>query len=178
MANNHTQAMTLLFGAYGQGQDKQRIAIYCKTLQDVPQELLLAVVQKTMLECKFLPSIAELVEACKSLTATVTGKKLVPDWGEAWSEIEKAMQRTQWGKKPEFSHAAIADTVNQYGWNTLQNSLASEMPTVRAQIRRIYEDRAKRYVETKTNEALLAKNPALQQGKLNALLGGGSNARS
>lgn len=178
MANNHTQAITLLFGAYGQWADKQRIAIYCKALQDVPEELLLSVVQKTMLECKFLPSIAELVEACKSITSTVRGTKLVPDWGEAWQEIEKAMQRTPWGKKPEFSHKAIADAVNQYGWNALQNCLASEFSTVRAQIRRMYDESAKRYVEQKTNEALLSKNPALKQGLVNKLLGGGTGNAS
>jgi hypothetical protein len=176
MANNHTQAITLLFGAYGQGADKQRIAIYCKALQDVPEELLLSVVQKTMLECKFLPSIAELVEACKSITSTVRGTKLVPDWGEAWQEIEKAMPRTPWGKKPEFSHKAIADAVNQYGWNALQNCLASEFSTVRAQIRRMYDEAAKRYVERKTNEVIISKNPALQQAEIYQRLGGGVNA--
>lgn len=176
--SSHIQTITLLFGAYGHSQDKQRIAIYCKALKDIPERLLFSVVEKTMLECKFLPSIAELAEACKSITATVTGEKLVPDWGEAWAEIDKAMQRTQWGKNPEFSHEAIADTVEQYGWQTLQNSLASEMPTVRAQIRRIYEDRAKRYVERITNEALIAKNPALQQGNFTKLIGGANNARN
>jgi hypothetical protein len=176
MANNHTQAITLLFGAYGQGADKQRIAIYCKVLQDIPQELLLSVVQKTMLENKFLPSIAELAEACKSITSTVTGNKLVPDWGEAWHEIERAMQSTPWGKKPEFSHPAIADAVNQYGWNDLQTCLASEFSTVRAQIRRMYDEAAKRYVERKTNEVIISKNPALQQAEIYQRLGGGVNA--
>ena len=51
-------------------------------LKDVPTEMLASVVQKTMLECKFLPSIAELCEACKSLSSTVKGEKVVPDWGE------------------------------------------------------------------------------------------------
>ena len=178
MANNHTQAITLLFGAYGQGADKQRIAIYCKVLKDVPEELLMSVVQKTMLENKFLPSIAELVEACKSITSTLSGKKLVPDWGEAWAEIEKAMLRTPWGKKPEFSHVAIEEAVNQYGWTALQTCLASEFSTVRAQVRRIYDESAKRYVERRANEALLSQNPALKQGIMNKLLGGGNRNAS
>lgn len=162
MAYNHAQTMALLFGAYGQSQDTQRMKIYCQVLKDIPQEMLASVVQKAMHECKFLPSIAELSEACKSLVATVQGEKVVPDWGEAWHEIERAMQSTPWGKEPKFSHPAIEAAVKQYGWYDLQTCLASEFSTVRAQIRRFYDESAKRYLEERNNKLLIEKNPNLQ----------------
>jgi hypothetical protein len=42
----------------------------------------------------------------------------------------------------------------------------------------MYDESAKRYVEQKTNEALLSKNPALKQGLVNKLLGGGTGNAS
>ena len=158
---SHVQAITLLFGAYGQAKDVNRIKIYCQTLKDVPKELLLSVVQKSMLECKYLPSIAELAEACRSLNETMSGKSEVPTWGEAWREIDRAMHLTAWGHRPKFSHPAIAAAVDQYGWHDLQTCLADDINTVRAQVRRMYEDSARRYIEQKKNTDILSRNPAL-----------------
>lgn len=161
MADN-VEMITLLFGAFG-NSDEKRMAIYCRLLNNVPSEVLSAVIEKAITESKFLPSIAELKEHCKSLALTVTGEKVVPDWGEAWQEINKAMLRTPWGQSPTFSHPAIAEAVNQYGWHNLHTCLAEEMGTVRAQIRRMYDEAAARFVEKVQNEQILSKNPMLAQ---------------
>lgn len=166
---NHAQAVGILFAAFGQEQNKQRMKIYMQMLQDVPEDVFKKVVQKTICENKFLPSVAEIAEACRSLMATVSGTKEVPDWGEAWSEIEKAMRNTAWGRTPKFSHPAIEQAVNNYGWKSIHEVMADDFHTMQAQLRRMYDEAAKRYVENKRNEAILSSDALLQGESLKML---------
>ena len=154
-----------MFGAFGQGGDGNRIAIYAKMLKDIPVNVLKVAAEKVMMESKFLPTIAELVEATRSLMAEAEPDTRVKTWAEAWGEIEKAMYRTPWGRTPTFSTPEIAEAVYSFGWNTLHQALASEMPTIRAQIRRMYEDICARRKEQ-------ANNRYAMSGDKNALLRG------
>lgn len=169
MANNesskiaHAQAITMLFGAYGLTNDRNRMLIYANALKAIPQELLLSVVEKTIYQNKFMPSIAELVEACRSLNATINGKSEVPDWNEAWQEIERAMHSTAWNKKPAFSHPVIAKAVNSYGWQEIQTVLQKDFHTMQAQLRRMYDECSKKYLENKRNQEILNKNILLDE---------------
>lgn len=172
---NHSKTITILFASFGQESNMQRMEIYMQMLKDVPQEVLQKVVQKTIYENKFLPSVAELMEACRSLAATASGKKEVPDWNEAWAEIEKAMYRTPWGKLPQFSHPAITQAVNNYGWKSIHECMADDFHTMQAQLRRMYDESAKRYVENLRNQHILGNEPALAQGKTLGILGVSTN---
>lgn len=172
---DHSKSITLLFGAFGQEQNIQRMKIYMQLLKDVPQDVLQKVTQKLMLESKFLPSVAEIAEACRSLTATASGTKEVPDWNEAWHEIKRAMYNTPWGKSPKFSHPAITKAVNSYGWKSIHEVNASDFHTMQAQLRRMYDESAKRYVERKRNNAILAGEPTLlRDGMFSKRLEGGA----
>jgi hypothetical protein len=164
--------MTILFAAFDKQDQKQRIEIYCRMLKDVPQEVLQKVVEKTIYESKFLPSIAELVEACRSLTSTVNGEKEVPDWNEAWGEVEKAMRDTHWGHKPTFTHPAIEKAVNNYGWKFIHEVEEKDLHVMQAQLRRMYDEVAKRYVEEKRNNYILQGSPVLAQGATLEIAGG------
>lgn len=153
-----TQIIGMLFGAYGQANDAQRQAIYVSLLKDIPNEVLSKSVKKLLVENKFLPAIAEIVEATKSLMGSVDDTQRVREWDEAWAEIEKAMRATPWGKTPSFSRPEIAAAVNNYGWDSLQKSLAADMPTVRAQVRGMYETACKRAKERAHNEYVLGRS--------------------
>lgn len=153
-----TQIIGMLFGAYGQANDAQRQAIYASLLKDIPNEVLSKSVKKLLVESKFLPAIAEIVEAAKSLMGSVDDTKRVREWDEAWAEIEKAMFATPWGENPSFSRPEIAAAVNNYGWDSLQKSLAADMPTVRAQVRGMYEAACKRAKERAHNEYVLGRS--------------------
>ncbi len=159
-------AITFLFASFGKDTEKERKKIYGMMLRDLPPELIISVIKKCVEQSKYFPSVAELREAAQSLVNTMQGKNNVPDWGEAWSEIEKAMYSTPWGKKPKFSHPAITKTVEYYGWHALQTCLSEDLNVIRAQIRRIYDDTVKRYVETKHNMRILADNPSLQESEI------------
>lgn len=162
LGNNEAEAririIATLFGAYGQAVDGQRPSIYVKMLKDIPVNVLERACQKIILENKFLPSIAEVVEASRSLVGTADDDSRIREWDEAWAEIERAMQATPWGQYPTFSRPEIAQAVASFGWHDLQMTLAEDMPTVRAQVRRMYEDVCKRTKERGSNEYILGKS--------------------
>lgn len=172
-ADRRLKIISVLFGIFGQAGDGRRIALYVKALKDVPLNALDKACEKLMLENKFLPVPAEIIEASRSLIGTVDAKARFKSWDEAWDEIERKMQATPWGHTPEFSTPEIAAAVFNFGWNTLQQSLAADMPTIRAQIRKMYEVACERAKEQSINRYILggekAKSellyPRLQQTK-------------
>ena len=147
--------ITALFANFGQQDNNQRMAIYIKILRDIPVEVLEKACEKLMLENKFLPVPAEIVEASRSLIGTVDAKARFKSWDEAWDEIERKMQATPWGHIPIFSTPEIAAAVSNFGWNTLQQSLASDMPTIRAQMKKMYESVCERAKEQSNNSYVL-----------------------
>lgn len=155
-----SESLTLLFGAYGRANDAQQISIYSEMLSDIPPMLLQMAIKKSIRECKFLPSIAEILEQCELLNGAVHEDARAKDWDEAWAEIQKAMQATPWGKTPQFSTPEIAQAVNSFGWLSLQTSLAEDMPTVRAQMRRFYEEACSRAKKQAKSDYALGRNPA------------------
>lgn len=157
--------MAVLFGAYGQAADIDRQKIYVADLSDFPAELIGAACKKLRYEAKFLPTISEIVEAAKSLTATSTGKRL-PSWLEAQREIEAQIRAAGTYKSPTFSCKEIEQAVRAYGW--LNICLASDriMPTIWAQLRKNYEQYCWRKQQDATNSYIL-------QGRVPCLLGNG-----
>ena len=144
----------LLFGAFGQSADEDRQLIYITDLQDFPAELVGAACKKLRYESKFLPTISEIVEACQSLVATSSGKKL-PSWLEAQREIEKQLADAGIYKKPKFTCKEIEQAVRAYGWLNICLSSNASMSTVWAQVRKLYEQACKCGREEATNHYVL-----------------------
>lgn len=155
--NERNRIIGILFGTYGQS-DKDRQSLYVTMLKEIPNEILAKASKKLILEQKFLPSVSEIVDACKSLIGTVDEASRVKSWDEAWQEIQTAMQRTPWHKKPTFSRPEIETAVRAFGWKELQSVLEVDMPTVRAQVRRFYEDACERSQEQSLNKYVLGQN--------------------
>ncbi len=151
--------VTTMFAVYDKATDAQRMAAYVTLLSDIPVGLLEAACRRLIMTNKFLPAISEIVEASESLVGTADDSQRVREWDEAWAEIEKAMFATPWNHIPSFSRPEIAIAVRNYGWKTLQQSLAADMPTVRAQVRGMYENACKRAKERSSNEYVLGGNP-------------------
>lgn len=156
------QAIATLFGAFGEASDINRQEIYARVLATLPPALVEKAVFKTIAEWKSpkLPPVGILMTNAESLNATANEKVRVKTWEEAWTEIEKAMYDTPWGKVPKWSTPQIKAAVDAFGWNNLQTSLSSDMATNRAQVRRFYEDACSRISNQARNEFLLGKNPA------------------
>lgn len=156
-SNKRTAIIAMMFGAFDKGSDENRMMIYGKMLEDLPTPVLSKTIKKIILECKFMPTVSEIVLAAKSLMGSVDESTRIRSWAEAWGEIEKAMQSTPWGRTPEFSRPEIKAAVDSYGWHTLQTTLEKDMATVRAQVRRIYEDLCARSIEKTSNDYVLGK---------------------
>lgn len=144
-----------LFAAYGKSSDSIRIATYCKFFEDADVRLLKRTVLKVMAENKFMPTIADIVDAMKSLEGTMIESHRVKTWEEAWREINAKMYSTQWGRTPDWSTPEIAAAVNAFGWVSLHTSMADDMPSIRAQIRKFYEDACVRIATDAKNKAVL-----------------------
>lgn len=144
----------VLFGAYGQSADEDRQLIYIADLQDFPAELVGIACQKLRYESKFLPTISEIVDACKSLVSTSTGKKL-PSWLAAQQEIEKQIRDAGIYKKPEFSCKEIRQAVQSYGWTNICLANVSSMSAVWAQLKKLYEQACQYEREDSTNRYVL-----------------------
>lgn len=163
--------ISTLFSAYGQANDGNRIAIYTEMLADMPTVLLQASCKKLMASSHYLPAIADIVDAAKSLTAEANGER-VKTWAEAQKEIQQGLTRTwykgclgelvsddEYGKPcaPTWSTTEIAAAVDSYGYENLCKCLEADMPIVWAQLRKAYEAATTRKAERETNAPLLAE---------------------
>lgn len=151
------QAIMLLFKTYKQSDDEARIKIYFNRFKEFPANIVLMACQKVIDEETYLPSIAHIVKAIKSLSGTAGTRELGFD--EVYAEIERELYRCAGtNHRPEFKSLAAKNLVGTIGWGTLIGASAREASVIRAQMRQMYEEQRKRKDEQQTNKYLLAKN--------------------
>lgn len=136
-AKRRAKIITTLFVTFGQSSDGQRIAAYISVLQGIPVEALKAACTKLMLESRFLPTIAEIVEAARGLVGEATGNR-VKSWDEAWAELQEQRKSAFIYAKPVFSTVEIRAAAEAFGWREFCCALEEERGTVHAQMRNIY----------------------------------------
>lgn len=181
---NETAAIIdTLYAAFHKSQDKQGKDVYVAMLEDLPAELLRKTVKKIILEQTFLPSIAEIRAAGMSLLATVDPSRKVKSWQEAQTEIAAGISRT-WFKgclgeipqdhpeyglpcDPIWSTPEIKAAVDAFGFEALGQTLVDDMPTVWAQLRRLYEQACQSKAEDQTNRYVIGHDA----GKLQQAVG-------
>ena len=121
-----------------------RVSIYVKLLADLDAEALIAATQQHIATSKFPPTVAELREACASLT-----RPALPAWADAWGEVLEAIRRVGYLGQPSFSHPLITQAVQGMGgWKLLCAMEISETATQRAQFRDVYNAYASRATAT------------------------------
>lgn len=150
----HVEEITKMFAAFGQSSDGKRIATYCQYLSDMPVEVLQKVCVKSVLESKYLPSIAELVEAAQNIVNEANGTPDLP-FAEAWKEITKELHDTFVYGEPRFSRPEIKQTVDAFGWQELCEMRTTDIPIIRAQLKSMYEGICARNKEKRTNNYVL-----------------------
>ena len=151
------QILATLFAAYDKANNEKQIAAYSMALKDIPEELLMRACHKLMLEKTFLPAIAEIVQACRSLVGVVDDRKRERTWAEAWEEIMKQVKDCGIYDKPTWSTPEIAATVKAYGYVDLCHMGNDELQTASAQCRRFYEDACRSKNEHNVNDYVLKK---------------------
>ena len=112
---------------------------------------------KVMLEKVFLPAIAEIVQACRSLMGSVDDAKRERTWAEAWKEILGQVRKCGIYDKPVWSTPEIAAAVKAYGYTDLCGLNRDELQTASAQCRRFYEDACGKKNEQSVNDFVLKR---------------------
>ena len=169
---NTTNAKILasMFACYGQGGDGVRIAGYTTALEGIPTDILSKTCKKLLVTSKYLPSIAEIVEASRSLVGTIDETQAVKTWADAQKEIQKGIRMTWfygclgepvpdelYGRpcEPKWSTDEIRQTVETYGFDNIGRAKEDDMPIVWSQLRRIYETICDRKKEDAVNNFVL-----------------------
>ena len=161
MVETNAKILASMFAVYGQGQDGVRIAAYTNLLSDIPTDILSKVCRKLTLESKYIPSVAEIVEASRSLMGSMDESSRTKTWAEAWQEIEKQMQEAFVYAKPKFSTPEIERAVKMYGWHDLCETPSKDMRIAKAQLRDMYFEVCQRTKEDSVNSYVLGKGNLL-----------------
>ncbi len=154
-------ALQTYYPRYDIFPNREAMELWFVAMQDLDYNALTTTLAKWVATQKWPPTIAELREMCSEVTE---GK--LPDWGEGWSEVSKAVRRYGF-MRPEEALESMSPTtreaVRRIGWMEICNSENTD--TLRAQFRQVYEIVSKRTVEDrKIPEALKETIQQIQIG--------------
>ncbi len=120
--------------------NEQAMELWFSQLQDIPFDVAQAGLQKWVSLNKWSPSIADIREM---YTSIVQGE--LPDWGEAWEEVQKAIRIYGHYRVEEAMESLSPLTYKVVKRMGFKNICISETPqTERANFRMIYENLAER----------------------------------
>jgi len=151
-----TQIITKLLMLYDKGGDDGMIASYVDVLKDIPVDVLQAACKKLSMESEYRPTPATIVKAAKNLVAESNGTNALP-FADVWKEILEQLDATYFDwEEGEFSRKEIKQLVSSVGGlRSLRTMTTSEMPTIRAQMCKMYEGICKRNEEKENNGYIL-----------------------
>jgi len=155
MGLTRKQILNLLFDAYKTGSNVsvETIAAYNSLLADMPTVVLKAGIVKSIKNCKFLPTIAEIRYHSQNFVGDVTGEK-IKDYAEAWAEVMENMRNLGVAKAPKWSTKEIEKAVNTLGWYELCTVEAKDLNIIRAQFKAIYNAVCERSKNATENKAI------------------------
>lgn len=148
-------------------------SLWYNALQDLQYPALSAALGKWVSTEKWPPTIADLRSMCAEVSAGA-----LPDWGEAWAEVTKAVHRYGWSRPQEAFDSMTPGAraaAERLGW---QQICESENPdTLRAQFRQVYEICSKREKEERQLPPALKDTIAKLAERLPEIkqIGGGSD---
>ena len=128
---------------YPQGkflETKQSKSLGYEQLKDIPMDAAEVAVKKWAAVQKWSPSIADIREMAAEITAPA-----IPDWGDAWSEVQKSIQIYGYYRPKEGVECLRPLTravVDRMGYSNLCTS--ENIQNDRANFRMIYEELAKK----------------------------------
>ena len=141
-------------------------SLWFSQLEDIPYDVAETGLEKWVATHKWSPSVADIREMAADVIAPE-----IPDWGQAWGEVLKAISlygHDRGKEAMEYLPKLAAETVDRMGWYNL--CVSENISVERANFRQIYES----LVEKEKEQAKLP--PALKE-KIK-MLGGGNNEKS
>lgn len=155
--------ISMLFASFRQGSDAESMAMYVEMLKDIPPDVLDKACRKSIMERKYLPAIAEIVEDAKNIVGEVNGTNFLP-FPDVWEEITKQLHDVFVYGEPHFSRPEIKELVDAFGWQELCEMRTSDIPIIRAQLKKMYEDICKRHAEKDMNSYIVGTAVLIDMG--------------
>lgn len=165
------KSLSTLQLAYSRELSETRLDFYVCQLCDISPEVLFVAVQILIKTSVFLPTISEIRKTAREVMEQVT-KQRTPDWAEAWNEVEQQIRKVGHVGRPCFSTPEIAETVRCIGWRHICETQVSNLNTLRAQLRDVYESVLSRKERQENISLVIAQvqgNPALKNNIMQAL---------
>lgn len=152
--------------------------IYAVALSGLSVEEINAAMIKLMQTAKFFPTIAEIIEAARSIREQLDGSSL-PSAAEAWGEVLEQAGKHGVYAKWDLSCPEVEQALKVFGGRSMICVMQeSDAPICRAQFMRIYNAIVQREEEHEKNDAVLSCLPRKQYdalcGKI-AQIGGNHN---
>ena len=150
------KSITMMFTAFGQGGDAERMAMYVEMLKDIPAEVLDKACRKSIMERKYLPAISEIIEDAHNIVNEANGTPDLP-FAEVWKEILQQLHETYFDwEEGTFSRKEIEQLVKCFGGlRELRMMTTAEEPIIRAQMNKMYDGICARAKEKRTNNYVL-----------------------
>jgi hypothetical protein len=151
------KAMVLLTAAYPQDIPEPTLQLYCESLSDLPDEVILEACRRLVLNSRFLPRISEIREATMRLAAP---NLMPPEPWEAWDEIMTTIHNGVNGVL-QWSHPVIGKVVKGLGgYNAICR--ATDTDRLRTQFHTLYRQAHEQTVKStlSTTEGLAAIHEA------------------
>lgn len=118
---------------YGQPVDADLVEGWSEFMGDVSPEEGTHALREHITESSKFPTVADIRKRVASVRVSAL------DVGEAWGEVNRALQRVGFYGSPTWSHPAIASAVEALGWKTICHTDNDDVPTLRAQFERYYK---------------------------------------
>lgn len=145
---------------------EESMELWYRELQDIQFETATAMLRKWVDTQKWPPTIAEIRSMCSEI---IHGK--LPDWGEAWKEVTRAISRYGYLQK-EQAYASMSPitqrAVDLIGWYDL--NMSENPDIIRAQFRQVFEICVKREVEDRQLPPALKETIAMIGEKIAPML--------
>lgn len=109
---------------------KENAEAYHRFLQQMDFAEVMAAADVLILESKWFPTVAQIVETVGQQTG-----RIGPSSEDAWTEVALKASRFGLANKPSFSHPAIDKAVESIGW---RNICLGNVDNVRFQFSRVY----------------------------------------
>lgn len=146
--------------------DEQGIVMYLRLLSSVSAAELQIAMQKIARNCKFFPSVAEIIQSVEQIRQALNPASRIPSVDEAWGEVTIQIREAYPYRKPKFSTQEITDTVRNMGWSMICETPTGDMNIVRAHFRDIYQNMLKRKRERAETNAILEALPEGKRGDI------------
>lgn len=159
------QVIALIMAAYPNFTANQGKVYSVLLSQEYPVPVIKQAVVNVIKNSKFMPTVAEILDECKTIVRYARQGEHVYSAESGWQEVYRAIGRDGIYNRPTFKDPLTSEVISMMGWGNICMSEASAMPMIRAQFLKMYHT----LEERKETDRRMRKT--LANGKIRTLVG-------